>query len=508
MADMEELRALVERLTRENEQEKEKNRVQEELIKNLEQREAAHAEFDKLVDGIVPEEDIGVTHLKNLKQLADTMNGRVKALLEESPKYDKVVVLVAFWEKNISDRPHIVTYATELAEMFYRLYGFKVVPCPMENEFNLSAEMNTVLAQISKLEEDNLFILYYGGHGTVTKGGSAVWHATETKGSVYLDWSTAQNPLHRANCDILFLFDCCNALAMVETMPKFKRRCEILGASGLVEPAGGYTHTSFTRALFFLLQSYTSPPAIAVFHVYSQLSNKTTWIDYGLKLEATPVHKNFSSTKDYLSTLRLYSLRQGIPATPVGTGEPRVDSRAASVQSLRNMKNITTARMLVALRFENPADKPLPEEFEDWVRARPHNIGSIEFIVEEESKVEAGYDSDSGLVLMSLPLWLWSCLPDNRAYKSVGVVRSGNLLKHVAELQQSAATGEVKPPPTPPAPEIEVVRKKRDRYYSDLLTRWDKNADAIASVPIPEFSVMNRLVEGLGPPRSGEILGT
>ena len=80
-------------------------------------------------------------------------------------------------------------------------------------------------------------------------------------------------------------------------------------------------------------------------------------------------------------------------------------------------------RMLLAVRFtEELSQKDLqPDLFVDWLRAMPANIAEV-------TCVEAGFRCDSTLLLVSLPISLWTYLSKNPALIPMGRVMSSNLV--------------------------------------------------------------------------------
>ncbi|RDW56663.1 hypothetical protein BP6252_14049 [Coleophoma cylindrospora] len=79
-------------------------------------------------------------------------------------------------------------------------------------------------------------------------------------------------------------------------------------------------------------------------------------------------------------------------------------------------------RMLLAVRFtETISAKDLsPKYFADWLRTIPTEV--------EEVIVEAGFICDSTLLLISLPISMWTYLSDNPAIIPLGRIHSSNLL--------------------------------------------------------------------------------
>jgi hypothetical protein len=118
-------------------------------------------------------------------------------------------------------------------------------------------------------------------------------------------------------------------------------------------------------------------------------------------------------------------------------------SNAASSQSLNTSLNSLepdskgriskdqSIRVLLAIRLEEnvePKDMA-PKDFTEWFRALPAPVKGVEV------KVEAAFACNSTLVLISLPLSLWTYLPQHPAVTSLGTIKSSNFLSTLQTCQ-------------------------------------------------------------------------
>jgi hypothetical protein len=285
--------------------------------------------------------------------------------------------------------------------------------------------------KISDKKRQNLFIIYYGGHGVQNNDGKCFWTPNEKvpKGSPIVECARFQNYLAKADCDILFLFDCCFATAMIHEGHQWKRRCEILGAAGPVNKAGGKAAESFTAALTTELRQLKSN-GISVLQLYANVTSKEKIAHY--KLKTTPAYRKFWIAPDLANIFlgpvkpKDSSLSSDQPGQGAMVTADNLSTGGSSV-TLRDLSTSTEARILFSLKFRNPAEKPVAKEILQWLENKPHDA-QIEVAVYRELAFHGLFESDSGLALMSMPIWLWASLPPNTAFQYVGVVRSDNLL--------------------------------------------------------------------------------
>lgn len=200
-------------------------------------------------------------HMENFATFQRQVRNGLKNLKSQDVRYNRVEVLMVYWKGG--DVPKVAEKAKELGNLLKDApYDFTITPHEIDYE-NLSQRkinsnfLNTLTEIDSELSEEtsSLLILYYGGHGLVDQS-DRLWKPTKSSGKC-LYWSNYQRMMHYFDCDILYLFDCCYSLAMVET-PETKshhsRRCEILCSSGLKQKSGIENRTNFTDALVQILQ--------------------------------------------------------------------------------------------------------------------------------------------------------------------------------------------------------------------------------------------------------------
>ena len=103
----------------------------------------------------------------------------------------------------------------DLDQIFRDLYNYKTQRylIPSHNSAN-RLENALINFRRSHDHEDNLLILYYGGHGTLEPYHDwpirSIWNAKQG-GGASLVWSDLQGVLQRAAADVVFVLDCCFA---------------------------------------------------------------------------------------------------------------------------------------------------------------------------------------------------------------------------------------------------------------------------------------------------------
>jgi hypothetical protein len=98
--------------------------------------------------------------------------------------------------------------------------------------------------------------------------------------------------------------------------------------------------------------------------------------------------------------------------------------------------NDKSIRVLLAIRIEeNVGPKDMdPEAFAEWFRTLPAPVEGVEV------KIEAAFACNSTLVMVSLPLSLWTYLPQHPAVTSLGTIKSSNLLRTLQPCQETYPT--------------------------------------------------------------------
>ncbi|KAH7330544.1 hypothetical protein BKA65DRAFT_60135 [Rhexocercosporidium sp. MPI-PUGE-AT-0058] len=140
-----------------------------------------------------------------------------------------------------------------LCEVFERGYGFQVETWKIPIIKSHRKLMGMALDFIEEFDaRDNLFIVYYAGHGTINDNRQSVWSYTRDPKSASVDWSLIQSLFENPSSDTLFLFNCCATASSANSSGN--RTIETIGAcgfNGIAPPPGKY---SFTNTLVEVLK--------------------------------------------------------------------------------------------------------------------------------------------------------------------------------------------------------------------------------------------------------------
>ena len=261
-----------------------------------------------------------------------------------------------------------------------------------------------------------------------------VWRPTgngEDHQSAHVPWNGILDHFTDVNCDLLFIFDCCYAGAMVNHGREFRQRCEVLCASNKDERANGESSHSFTNAFIKELKSWWETRGICqIESVRTSLCMKSVKDSYGLKVD--PHWDEFTRTRKTPICL----MRPGIDPSPQGT-MPRpipVDS------SLDDLKRLSDVRVIFKATFEDPKADPIMTQYERFVRWRPSNLESVQWYVLSETRFLSLFEANSCSAIISVPMMLWDLMPKRAAYEFISIARSSDLLSGLPRYNLGAQT--------------------------------------------------------------------
>ncbi|KAK5555938.1 hypothetical protein LTR46_005784 [Exophiala xenobiotica] len=392
-------------------------------------------------------------HLENLQKWREDMNKALSKLPAIDIQYKRVVVLMAYWA--VSDVSHLSKHAEDLKAVF-ESYGYTVVPHVLDNKraakkddldiFNeFKDKLDGVIRKVSVKDEANLLILYYAGHGATLDGKKPedtaapyVWQPTQSNPTHRLQFRQCQPMLMNMRADVLFVFDCCYALAMIEEgeFQIWNQRSEILAASSALEEASAVRKSSFTTALAEELKSRAKQRGQGANWYYTLLTSTERTRRH--KLVQAPLWRRYSRLS--FRTGIFLQDKNWVPPEPSAAGGADTDSglgsSIASIASqerlyqrtIDDLTNLSDIRVLIKIRLRNPAEQLLEADWMEMFEHRPSNVDSIEVNVVDKVVCHGLFESDSSILLVTVPIWLWQTVEHNTSYENLGVVRSDNLL--------------------------------------------------------------------------------
>jgi hypothetical protein len=388
-------------------------------------------------DHIDPHLDTYTTFAKNLDEAAQN-------IVRQRPRYNRVYVLLTWWERASSDRGHLSKDAEELKNVFDKDYNFETEALELleENaEDDLQEKLITIKLDLAGQRESkrNLFVLYYAGHGfylNEERNGRTrpQWRARGEDGSPTLNWYDLQYNLSLMKCDILLLFDCCYAVGMVRRDITWKGTLEIIGACAENRKAGGEEGRSFTQAVKALLaEEARTHGGATTWRLATVMNNRDWWQkDMNLQVEPkfVPIRKTSHGTtagRPGPSQFETFILL--VPMEKAGDD----NSSQLSASTLVEPPVESDARVLFKISFTTPPDL---EEWKRWLENRPSGIQGIRVAAHNDKdlrdvlvKCHCLFESGSNLAVMSMPMWLWYAMPPDDAYEKIGTIYSDDLMK-------------------------------------------------------------------------------
>ncbi len=284
-----------------------------------------------------------------------------------------------------------------------------------------------------------------------------------------MTWSAIQSIFEQAESDVLILLDCC--ASGICNVGDGAGVTDLLAACSYDSEANGVGPYSLTKSLIIEFRAFArARPRFTVAELWQNIYVRTqSHIPQGVRGERypAPVHITLTRDADFPRQIQLSVLPQPLlPASRGTTVEgPRGSKRAASSSASESRANPKRHRsglrrteasgdlarfqddeldeshllpnrsesltMLLAVRFHETAQLSAGG-FREWLRSMPALVESV--------RVEAAFSCDSTLLIVSLPLSLWTSLPDHPAVMPLGPVRSSNLLAldNSAREQQTA----------------------------------------------------------------------
>jgi ankyrin repeat protein len=271
-------------------------------------------------------------------------------------------------------------------------------------------------------------------------------------------WSGIQNSLEESRSDVLILLDCC--ASGVCTTDEGNGVTELIAACAYNAITNGVGPFSFTHALIAKLRLLAQLQHFTIGYLYNALFTEIQgWRIEEACHKKAPVYLILSQNSDLPRSIRLSShskmmqksggcasttdLSNIIPPTCQDTTQisnslagnisssEESDAKDISPLSLdtsppSSMKSMSQLpeypRLLFSIRIDEDV-KPgelSAELFTDWLREIP--------VVASLVRVEAGFASDSTLLMVSMPATMLAYLSANPAITLLGTMRSRNLL--------------------------------------------------------------------------------
>jgi len=360
-------------------------------------------------------------------------------------KYKAVRALLVSWEEDDLGVVAEIDLLGQLLQDVYR-YDVRKWRIPSVDSFKaLDRHVRSVTEDIWGATS-SLFILYYAGHARPSRdlGSFPRWTSRRFKGKEVNPLSI-QVYLENAECDVLFLYDCCHSIHTGGGDSYSGGVKEAMAAGGFETIAADVGEHSFTYLLTHQLAraaAQSQPISVSDIHGYllAGLGNYTRRlvVDNCRKLvlddnkrprfeppvRRTPVHYFLSQKHE---SIKFAPLRQdeSSPGPPMMPPPALQDPhpKASAVSDAGSEESIELTReqfpqVLVSVRLQS-SDVSDSEAWLDWLLKAPYDA--------KEIKVEGWFGSFSTLIILNIPLQVWHMMPDNPAVSFIGFVTTENL---------------------------------------------------------------------------------
>ncbi|KAE9364287.1 hypothetical protein N431DRAFT_421152 [Stipitochalara longipes BDJ] len=365
-------------------------------------------------------------------------------------RYTKVSAILLSWEDEDPNLP-VSLEIESLRDVFINLYGFEVEEWRIPDVKSHTALNLKILQFLDDSDAKHLKIVYYAGHGKLSNHGQAIWTShrnSKRDRQPTVKWSGIQNALEESQSDVLVLLDCC--ASGLSNTDEGNGVTELLAACAFNNSANGVGPFSFTHALISQLRILVNMPSFTVGYLYNLLFTEIQGLPVkAAELRKPPIH--LVLTQDHrlprsitLSTKRPpledTSYRPGLITTTYDSsydayaseesGSSLEDIGAASSLSPSSSDVTSSAtsvsqlpeypRLLFSIRISEdikPGDLST-ELLTDWLSTLPIEAKSI--------RIEAGFASDSTLLIVSMPIALLGYMPYDPAITLIGTTRSNN----------------------------------------------------------------------------------
>jgi hypothetical protein len=266
-------------------------------------------------------------------------------------------------------------------------------------------------------------------------------------------WSGIQNVLEESQSDVLLLLDCCHAGSA--NTNEGNGVTEVISACPYNSNANGVGPYSFTHALVIELEALANRAEFSTGELYNNIYCRTQIRlpddGAGTERHPPPIHLVLSNDSKFRRSIHLArrlspgdggkmpsALEVNEPpldennartssdtSSTLDKGEDHEDSISSSTGEIRTLKEVP--RLALAIRFnENLRLEDLSTDlFIEWLRTIP--------VVAQQVRVEAGFDSFSSLLIVSIPISLSAYLSYNPAVSCLGPITSSNLVVPVPQ---------------------------------------------------------------------------
>ncbi|KAL8971462.1 MAG: hypothetical protein Q9197_003256 [Variospora fuerteventurae] len=342
--------------------------------------------------------------------------------------YTSVHVLLLRWAE---DDLNVLEELTILKRVFETQFRFATEQWDIPSQNSTRALQSKLYDfQDAHQDENELLIVYYGGHGDADRRrGRSIWAAYNRPNSPTITWSSLQHLLENALPHVVIILDCCYAANAARDTAVGTTK-ELLAACGRENPTTGVGVRSFTSALIEELQAFgTAPFTIAMLHgrlvtmrwrlaftpIYALLSEHG---GHSVQLSPLPPPPPLSL---FTESLQVQPVPGSFDPSPdLANLPPTLGSPYSTSSQQSSSETAVDTRVLLAVSIAGDATLEV-SQWKQWlVSQAPLEITSVDVMV------EGVFQSHSTMLVTSIPIHAWDGLPERAAYRFIGFVKSEN----------------------------------------------------------------------------------
>jgi len=282
-------------------------------------------------------------------------------------------------------------------------------------------------------------------------------------------WGGIQNALEEARSDVLIFLDCC--ASGTANNDDGRGVTELVAACGFNDSTPPVGSTSFTRALITELERASrNPTTVAILH-NRILSRIIRSAPEERQLQMCPIHVFLTQDKKLARCIQLCPMfvspgrldrrmvannlpkdfcSRGGPAVNPGSNyeyedfpsrPPSIDfesesstpglTRSSSYSSSISSQIDSFPRIALTIYLAEtlPLSEESTDQFIEWLRMMPILASNVKTEIPPNLvRPEAMFASFSTLLIISLPVALWCCMPSHPAIINMGLIKSSNFL--------------------------------------------------------------------------------
>ncbi|MCJ1391946.1 hypothetical protein MMC18_004813 [Xylographa bjoerkii] len=375
-------------------------------------------------------------HIKDLPAFLKRVEDATKAAFPNAgrSRYATVNVLLLFWE---DDDLGVIDEVKVLERVFCKTYGYATERWSIPSQDADDALLEKLLAfRKNKDRDDNLFIIYYGGHGYLNPSRQPIWVCRQKLPTSTVKWYAHGAMLENLKSDVLILLDCCTAGGSGGDATNGVK--EIIAACGFETWTPGVGSHSFTSALIEELKRLSTGPAFSIAALHSRILERLRhWSvvynaeGYGyLDEQGRAQDRERNKTPVYIA-LNKDTIFRSIQLTPclvelgLSSNSSETPSESVQDQSMELlasfMEEFSTERtdILISVRI-NSTQQLGVQQISSWIREIPLLATAV--------TLHGVTRGNSTMILMGIPVAIWDLLPDDPACSFVGFTTSKNLL--------------------------------------------------------------------------------